>query len=236
MFDMATRSPQLLARLAGVFFLLTILNGIIAQALISERLIDFSDAAATANNILANKGLFQIGFTVYLIEMACQATTAMLLYRLLKPVNAALALLMLLFEFTGIVIKTAARIFYITPLWALDNTAAMNGLDPAQIQSISILLLRLNDIGAATALAFFGFSTLLAGFLVFRSNYLPRFLGVLGMIAGIGWLTFIYPPFGYKVFIFAALIGLLASTVKIFWLIVYGVDEQKFNSVEASNT
>jgi len=231
---MTTESPRLLARLAGVFFLLTILGGIIAQGFISEHLIVFGDAAATANNILANRGLFQTGFTIYLIEMACQVTTATLLYRLLKPVNRTLALLMLLFEFTGIVIKTFSRVFYITPLWILDGTSAPGSLDTGQLQSISLLLLKVNDFGAATALAFFGFSTLLMGYLVFRSTYLPRWLGVLGMIAGLGWLTFIYPPLGYRVFIFAALFGLLAAAAKIFWLIVFGVDEEKFPAVEAA--
>ena len=144
MLDMKTESPRLLARLAGVFFLLTIVGGIIAQAFISERLINFGDAAATANNILANKGIFQIGFMIYLIEMACQSTTAMLLYRLLKPVNPTIALLMLLFEFTGIVIKTFARVFFITPLWVLDGPAAMSGMDTGQLQSISLVLLKVN--------------------------------------------------------------------------------------------
>ncbi len=231
---MKTESPQLLARLAGVFFLLTIVSGVIAQGFISERLIDFGDAAATANNILANKGQFQIGFTIYLIEMACQVTTAMLFYRLLRPVNCTLALLMLLFEFTGIVIKTFARVFFITPLWVLDGPAALSGLDTGQLQSFSLVLLKVNDFGAATALAFFGFSTLLTGYLVFRSTYLPRWLGVLGMIAGLGWLTFIYPPLGYRFFIFAALFGLLAAAAKIFWLIAFGVDEEKFRAVEAA--
>jgi len=233
---MKTESPRLLARLAGVFFLLTILGGIVAQGFISERLIDFGDAAATANNILANMEMFQIGFTIYLIEMACQVITAMLFYRLLKPVNRTLALLMLLFEFTGIVIKTFARVFYITPLWVLDGPTALSGLDAGQLQSISLVLLKVNDYGAATALAFFGFSTLLTGYLVFRSTYLPRWLGVLGMIASLGWLTFIYPPLGYRVFMFAALFGLLAAAAQIFWLIVFGVNEEKFRAVEAANT
>ena len=230
---MKAESPKLLARLAGVFFLLTILGGIIAQGFISERLIDFSNASATANNILANKGLFQIGFTVYLIEMACQVVAGLLIYRLLRPVNRGLALLMLLFEFTGIVIKTFARVFYITPLYVLDGGVTLNGLDPAQLQSIALLLLKVNDYGAATAISFFGFSTLLDGYLVFRSGYLPRWLGVLGMIAAFGWLTFLYPALGYSVFMYAALIGLLASAAKIFWLIVFGVDEERFRAVEA---
>ncbi|HEX6126770.1 MAG TPA: DUF4386 domain-containing protein [Pyrinomonadaceae bacterium] len=230
---MTTESPQLLARLAGVFFLLTILGGIVAQGFISERLIDFGDAGATAKNILANRTLFQIGFTIYLIEMACQVVAGLLIYRLLKPVNRTLALLMLLFEFTGIVIKTFARVFYITPLYVLDGGVALSGLDADQLRSISLLLLKVNDYGAATAIAFFGFSTLLDGYLVFRSTYLPRWLGVLGMIAAFGWLAFLYPPLGYSVFMFAALFGLVASAAKIFWLIVFGVDEEKFWTVEA---
>src|SRR5687768_18210791 len=232
---MTTESPKLVARLAGVFFLLTIVGGIIAQGFISERLVNFGDAAATANNILANKGLFQIGFTIYLIEMACQIVAAALIYRLLKPVNRTLALLMLLFEFSGIVIKTFARVFYITPIYVLDGGVALSGFDAEQLRSISLLLLKVNDYGAATAIAFFGFSTLLDGYLVFRSGYLPRWLGVFGMIAAFGWLAFLYPPLGYSLFIFAALFGLVASAAKIFWLIVFGVDEEKFRAAEASS-
>ena len=232
---MTTESPRLIARLAGVFFLLTILGGIVAQAFISERLVDFGDAAATANNILANKGLFQIGFTIYLIEMACQLITVGLIYRLLKPVNRNLALLMLLFEFAGIVIKTFARVFYIAPLWVLDGGTALSGMSAGQLQSVSLLLLKVNDFGAATAIAFFGFSTLLDGYLVFRSTFLPRWLGALSMIASLGWLAFLYPPLGYGVFMYAALFGLLSAAAKIFWLIVFGVDEEKFRAVEAAD-
>jgi len=231
---MTIESPRLVARLAGVFFLLTIVGGIIAQGFISERLVNFGDAAATANNILANKGLFQIGFTIYLIEMACQIVAAALIYRLLKPVNRTLALLMLLFEFAGIVIKTFARVFYITPMYVLDGGVTLSGFDAEQLRSISLLLLKVNDYGAATAIAFFGFSTLMDGYLVFRSGFLPRWLGVMGMIAAFGWLAFLYPPLGYSVFMFAALFGLLASAAKIFWLIVFGVDEKKFRAVEAA--
>jgi len=229
---MKVENPKMVARLAGVFFLLTIAGGIVAQGFISERLINFGDAAATANSIAANRGLFQAGFTIYLVEMASQTVTAMLLYQLLRPVGPSLALLMLLFEFLGIVIKTFARVFYIAPLWVLERPDALGGMDATQLQSAVLTLLKVNDFGAATALVFFGFSTLLMGYLIFRSTYLPWWLGVLGMISGLGWSTFLYPPLGYSLFMFAALLGLVAATATIFWLIIFGVDEEKFRAVE----
>ena len=237
MVGMKVENPRLLARLAGVFFLLTIVGGIVAQALISERLINFGDAAATANNILANRGLFRAGFTIFLVEMACQLVTTALIYRLLRPVQPTIALVMLLFELTAIIIKTFARVFYIAPLWVLDGGAsALGGLSTEQLQSVALVLLRVNTAGAATALALFGFSTLLMGYLIFRSTYLPRWLGVLGIIAALGWLTFIYPPLGSSLFLFVALFAILGSVAKIFWLIVFGVDEEKFRAVEGSRS
>ena len=232
---MKTESPKLLARLAGVFFLLTILGGVIAQGFISDSLINYSDAAATANNILANRGLFQAGFTIFLIEMACQLITTVLMYRLLRPVNRTLALLMLSFELMAITIKTFARVFFIGPLWLLEHGNALAGFGPDQLQSLALVLLRINDIGAATAIAFFGFSGLPMGYLTYRSGYFPRWLGVIGMLAGLGWLTFIYPSFGRPLFIYIALFAPAASVAKIFWLIVFGVDEEKFRAVEGTS-
>lgn len=232
-----TENPRTLARLTGLFFLLTILGGIVAQAFISQRLINFTDAAATANNILSNKGLFTLGFTIYLIEMACQVTTATLLYQLLKPVNRTVALLAVLLELTGIGIKTVARVFYIAPLFVLGASpsggsaavsSVLTGFTTEQLQSIALVLLKVNDSGAAVGLAFFGFSTPLFGYLIFRSKFLPRWLGALVMVAGLGWLTFLYPPLGYRVFMIIAPIGLLSALVKILWLLIRGVDEDKW--------
>src|SRR5512132_1720946 len=130
-------SPRFLARMTGLFMLLTILGGVFAQGFVSERLIDFRDAAVTATNILTHRGLFQLGFTVYLIEMACQVATAVLFYQLLKPVNRTVALLALFLEVTGCIIKTFARIFYIAPLFVLGRPAALAGFTGEQLQSVA---------------------------------------------------------------------------------------------------
>jgi hypothetical protein len=169
--------------------------------------------------------------------MACQVATATLLYQLLKPVNRTVALLAVLLELAGIVIKTVARVFYIAPLFVLGESASggstavssvLSGFTTEQLQSIALVLLKVNDQGAAVALAFFGFSTPLFGYLIFRSKFLPRWLGLLVMFAGLGWLTFLYPPLGYGVFMIIAPLGLLSALVKIFWLLIRGVDERKW--------
>ena len=233
---MTQSRPRTVARMLGLFMLLTILGGVIAQGFISQRLIVYSDAAATANNILSHKGLFKLSFSIYLIEMIANVVTTALWYTLLRPVNRTIALTAAFIDLAGCVIQTVARVFYFTPLWVLGAAStpgaivnpALHGFTPEQLQSIALVLFRANASGAAIAMAFFGVSVPLNGYLIFRSTFLPRWLGALGMIAGLCWFTFIYPPFGASMFTYTAPLGLLIVIVMIFWLLVFGVDETKW--------
>jgi hypothetical protein len=230
----AESSPRLKARIAGVFYLLTILTGIFAQGFVSERLVVANDAAATATNILAHKSFFQLGFSVYMIEMACQIVITGLFYELLKPAGRSISLVAAFLGLAGCIIKTVSRLFYIAPLFILGGAPYLNAFSGAQLQALALLFLKVNDHGAAIALVFFGFYALLTGYLIIRSTFLPRVLGVLGMFGGLGWLIFLYPPFGYSLFPYIAALGLLGAVVLLLWLLVFGVSEPRWKQQDGA--
>lgn len=222
-------SPQVYARIAGLLYLTVIAAGIIAQMVISGKIIVQDDAAATAANILAQKGLFQLGLTVYLIEMTCQIAQTTLFYILLKPVNRNLALLALIFSLIGCTIKTLSRLFYIAPTLVLGDSQYLSVFSTEQLQALALLLIKINDLGTSIAVAFFGISTFMNGYLIFRSSYLPRFLGVLSMAGGMGWLTFLYAPLGNQLFPYILLVALIGSVSSILWLLIKGVNVDQWN-------
>jgi hypothetical protein len=221
-------SPRNKARITGMFYLLTMLTGLFAQGFVSQRLVVSGDAATTATNILAHETLFRLGFTVYMIEMACQIVFTALFYDLLKPVNRSISLAAAFLGLAGCTIKTFSRVFYLAPLFILGGTRYLSVFNREQSQALALLFLKVNDRGAAMALIFFGFYALLTGYLILRSTFLPRILGLWSAMAGAGWLTFLYPPLGYHLFLYLAAFGLLGLLALILWLLVFGVNEQRW--------
>ena len=230
----AESSPRFTARMAGLFFLLTMLTGVFAEMFVSGSLVVYGDAAATATNILAHKGLFQLGYAVYLVEMACNLVTTVLFYVLLKPVNGTVALLAAFFGLTGCVIKTVSRLFFIAPLFILGGAHSLGAFSTGQLQALALLFLKVNNAGAGMALVFLGLHGVAIGYLIFKSTFLPRVFGVLGMLGGLGWVTFLYPPLAYRLWSVLLLFGLGGALGQILWLLVVGVNEPRWKDTRSS--
>jgi len=217
-----------MARVAGALYLLTLLTGVFAQIYVSGALVVEGNAATTAANILAHKRWFELGFAVYLVEMACSIASAALFYVLLKPAGRSLALVTLCLGMIANGIKTGGRVLFAAPLYLLGSTR-FHALGPETLNDLSLVLLLVNDHAAGIAMAFFGFQSLLAGWLMLRSTFLPRVLGVLSIIGGLAWLTHLWPPLGYRLGEYGLLVGVVGVIVQIFWFLVFGVNEQRWH-------
>lgn len=228
--QLAETSPSTRGRILAVLYLFVIIGGITAQGFIADRIVVSNDAAKTAANILANKSLYRLGFTIFMLEMVAQVGVTAMFYDLLKPVNRSAARLSAVIGLIGSGIKTMARLFYYAPLILLGGAMYLSAIQPAQLEALSLTFIKINNQGAAIALIFFGFEGLIRGWLVFRSEFLPRFLGVLSMVAGLGWLTYLWPPLGSKAFIGVALFAIAGVIATTGWLFIRGVDDVKWRA------
>lgn len=230
---MAEASPSFKARIAGVFYLLNILTGIIAEVFVRGRLAVYSDAAVTAHNILAHEPLFRLGFASALICVACYIAVTALFYGLFEPVNRSLSLLAAFFSLVGCTIQAFICLFLLAPLVVLGGAQYLSVFRVEQLQALALMFLTFYGEGFTIAMVFFGFYCLLIGYLIFRSTFLPRILGVLLAIAGLGWVTFLSPPLGIYLFPYIAGTSALGEIPLELWLIVIGVNEQRWKEQAA---
>lgn len=227
-------SPRSVARWIGILTLLTVVGGVFAQGYVVARLVVWRDAAATATNILAHRDLYLSAVAVYLAEMAFSVATTALFYVLLKPAGRSLSIVTLGLGLTACILKTGGRVLFAAPVYVLGATR-FHALPAETLNDLSLLLLLINDHAAGIAMAFFGFQGLLRGWLILKSTFLPRALGVLSLIGGIAWLTHIWPPLGYRLGDISMLIGVLGVFAETFWLIVFGVNEQRWHEQAGEN-
>ena len=225
---LAETSPSTRGRILAALYLFLIAAGIVAQVVIADRMVDYTDAAKTAANIRDNMSLWRLAYSIFILEMIAQVAVSAMFYDLLKPVNRSMARISSIIGITGAGIKMFARLFFYTPLLLLGGAAYLTVLQPAQLDALSLAFIRINNAGAGIGLVFFGFETLLRGWLVFKSGFLPRFLGILSMISGIGWITWVWPPLGSKTFMVNALFAIVGVILTTGWLFVRGVDEAKW--------
>jgi hypothetical protein len=211
-------SPRTRARLTGVVYLLFFLTAIVGAAL----------TPATANDTMAHQASFRWGFALTMISTAFYVALVGLFYQLFKNVTRTIAVLAALFGVVGCAITAVASVFQLAPFAVLEGNLYTKVFDVKQLHAIAQMLLDLGGHAGYIALVFFGVFNLLIGYLVFRSTFLPRILGVLMALSGLGWLTSLSPPLAHYLLIPIEVIGILAEASLMLWLLVMGVNNQRW--------
>ena len=224
----AESSPRFRARMAGVCQLLEAVTATFGQVIVLGKLVASDNAAATAFNILGHERLFWLGFTSSLVAVVFHIVYALLFYDLLKPVNRRVSLLALLVLLVASAIQAVTGLLYLAPLLILQGGSSLSAFTVEQLQALAYTFVRLNAYAFNIHLVFFGLWCVLTGYLIFRSTFLPRILGALLAIAGLGWLLYLFPPLAYRLFPFIAAASALGEIPVEFWLMVMAVNAERW--------
>nr|WP_294923471.1 DUF4386 domain-containing protein [uncultured Flavobacterium sp.] len=219
-------SPQPYARIAGLFYLLIIIAGAFAEALVRNKLVVYGDATTTANNIIHSEFLWKIGITADLIMQVCDLPVMVLLYFLLRPVSKKLALLNLSFNLIQTAVLVINKLNLLAALFFLGDADYLKSFSPDQLHTLSYLAIKLHGFGFGIGLIFFAFVCLIEGYLIYKSGYFPKVFGVLMAIAGLCYLTntfalILAPQLSSIALLLPCLVAELALSL---WLIFKGVN------------
>jgi hypothetical protein len=222
-------SPRFTARVAGIFQLLAAITATYGQKFVLGSLTVSGNAAATAAKILEHERLFWLGFASSIIGVVFHLAWALLLYNLFKIVNRRVSLLAVFVMLVVCAILALTSILYAAPLLVLNAGTSLNAFTAEQVDALAYLFIQLNGNAFNTQLVFFGLWCLLIGFLIFRSTFMPRVLGVLLAIAGLGWMIYLMPPVAARLFIpYIAAASALGEIPLELWLIIFAVNPQRW--------
>jgi hypothetical protein len=229
-------SVQKYARIAGALLLLSIVAGAFGEVYVPSRLIVPADATATAKNIHAFEWLFRLGFAGYLVEAVCDVALTLTFYALLRAVHKDLSLLAAFFGLVSTALFGAAALFYFAASFILGGADYLKTFSPDQVNTLALLSLKFYRYGGGIFMVFYGLASVLRGYLIFRSGYLPKVPGALLMLGGLGFilrnLTMVLAP-AYASD--ALLLPMsLAGVILTVWLLVKGVDVPKWEAKAAA--
>ena len=220
------------ARVAGLLYILASVVGLVRLLYIPKALLVYGNATATANNVAAHESLFRLGIVSGLVASVLWLFVPLALYRLLKEVNQTLAVLMVILGslmqvplfFVNTVTDAAA-------LLLARGGGYLSVFDKPQRDASARLFLDLHHQLDLASLVFAGLWLFPFGLLVYKSRFLPRFLGVWLMIACFAWLAFsftglLFPAYGDKAFSITQPIA-LGEVATMLWLVVMGAREKR---------
>lgn len=218
------------ARIAGFVYLLFLIVHITSDVWRDSFIVP-GDAAATAGKITTHEWMFTLTAVGDLVAAALFFLAAWALYVLLKPVNKDLALLLMLFNLAGVAIQCSSDLLlYARPL-LVGGAAYLNVFQADQLQALAMLCLELREKGFMVAQIFYAAWLFPLGYLVFKSGFLPRLLGIVLMGDGFAWLStffqsFLFPSFTAITYVSWPL-GFIAEVGLALWLLVMGAKDKK---------
>jgi hypothetical protein len=225
-----TEHPRLLARIAGVFYLIITACALFAYLYVRGQVIVSGDMARTAANILAHEQLYRTGFSAAVIVVICNPPMGLILYELLKVVNPRLALLALVFIIISTTIEAVNLFNYIMPLFTLSLQEYRSAFDPDELQALARGAIRLFGYAFSVSLTFFGVFCALNGYLILRSKFLPAVLGLLMIVAGVTYWINSFQLFLALPIPYIQWVTLIAELSLALWLLVVGVNEAKWRA------
>jgi hypothetical protein len=229
-------SPQRYARAGGVLYLIIIATAMFAEAGVRAKVIVTDNPERTATNIVASQGLFRWGLTADLVNCVIDVVVAMILYALLKPVHRQLALLTASLRVAADVILAFSAVFQMAAIILLGGGESLHAFGIHQLQALAYLSMSLHGEGYGISLIFFGLGCEVLGYLIYRSQYLPRALGVMMFIAGAGYLFnsfagIVSPSLAAMAFPWTLMPGFFAELALTCWLLFKGVNLPRWEAV-----
>lgn len=222
------QSPRVLARVAFALGFLEGVTSVWGGLRIPGRLVVPADAAVTASNILANEPLWRLGILLSILAVALNAARTVFVYRLFRPVGRTAVLLIAFLGLVAFSLQAGSVLVQLPVTILLRNPQDFGGFDVAQLQSLALVLVRWNGAAFNLYLAFFGLCSLLVGWAIWRSAFLPRVLGVLVALAGLGYATYFWPPLANALYPWNLMLGVGELALGL-WLLVFGVNAERWH-------
>jgi hypothetical protein len=222
------KRARLVARVGGVLYLLIIVIGALGEGVVRGGIVVPGDASATAANLRSMEWLWRLGVAAEIVLLSCATALALILYLLLRPVSRPVALAAVFFNLVCIAIEGVAALALAAALFPTGGASYLNAFTPEQLDAMAMLAVRSHGTGFGIALIFFGVECVLVGYLITRSGYMPRWIGLLMQIAGVCYLVnsfalLLSPPLSSLLFpaiLAPSFVGELSLAL---WLVVKGV-------------
>ncbi|MCI0349134.1 MAG: DUF4386 domain-containing protein [Acidobacteriales bacterium] len=226
-------SPQTYARMAGVLYLMLIIAGSFGEIGVQGAIVVRNDPAATARNILAHELLYRWGMVTSIITVACHLSLAIVLYNLFKRVNKDVSLLMAGFILLACSVDTVNVVNDFAALNILQGHIYASAFNTEQLQALAYTSLRMRAVGHTLGILFVGLYLTLLGYLIFSSVLVPRILGALLAIGGLGQIILSFARFvapNFAVYLFPSIVAPagIAMIWLTLWLLLKGVDSERW--------